>query len=108
MQVSATEGGTRQKCTSTFQKFHGVGTAPAAKMNALNIHLGADLKQWSEADLVERFGKAERFYYQVARAEDDRPVNANRIRKSIGSEQSFAEDLSDLETMSSELESRSR
>ena len=98
----------RQKCTSTFQKFHGVGTATAAKMNALGIHSGADLKQWSEADLIERFGKAGRFYYQVARGEDDLPVNPNRIRKSIGSEQSFAEDLSDLESMSSELESLSR
>lgn len=91
-----------------IEKFHGVGAATAAKMNALDIHSGADLKQWSEADLIERFGKAGRFYYRVARAQDDRPVNPNRIRKSIGSEQSFAEDLSDLETMYTELESLSR
>lgn len=91
-----------------IEKFHGVGTATAAKMNALDIHSGAHLKQWSEADLVGRFGKAGHFYYRVARAEDDRRVNPNRIRKSIGTEQSFAEDLSDLETMYTELESLSR
>jgi DNA polymerase IV len=91
-----------------IEKFYGVGVATASKMKALGIHTGADLKQWSEADLVERFGKAGRFYYRVARAQDERPVNPNRIRKSIGAEQSFAEDLSDLATMDAELESLSR
>lgn len=42
-------------------------------------------------------------YYRVARGEDERSVNPNRIRKSIGAEQSFAQDLSDLETMDTEL-----
>ncbi|WP_243147541.1 hypothetical protein [Scytonema sp. UIC 10036] len=34
-------------------------------------------------------------YYKIARAQDDRAVEPNRIRKSIGAETSFAEDLSD-------------
>ncbi len=80
-------------------KFYGVGAATASKMNALGIHTGADLKQWSEADLIHHFGKAGRFYYRVARGQDDRPVNPNRIRKSIGAEQSFAADLRDRDTM---------
>lgn len=91
-----------------IEKFYGVGEATAGKMKALGIHTGADLKQWSEAKLVERFGKVGRFYYRVARGQDDRPVNPNRVRKSIGAEQSFAEDLSDLETMQVELESLAR
>lgn len=91
-----------------IEKFYGVGDATAARMKSLGIHTGADLKRWSEAELVQRFGKVGRFYYRVARGQDDRPVNPNRIRKSIGAEQSFAEDLSDLATMNRELEKLAR
>ena len=82
-----------------IEKFYGVGAATAQKMQALGIHTGWDLKQWSEADLIERFGKVGSYYYRVARANDDRPVNPNRIRKSIGAEQSFAEDLENVDDM---------
>jgi DNA polymerase IV len=86
-----------------IEKFYGVGAATATKMKALGIHTGADLKQWSAADLVAQFGKVGQFYYQVARGQDDRPVNPNRIRKSIGAEQSFAEDLHDWGAMAAAL-----
>jgi DNA polymerase-4 len=82
-----------------IERFYGVGAATAQKMQALGIHTGWDLKQWSEADLIERFGKVGSYYYHVARANDDRPVNPNRIRKSIGAEQSFAEDLENVDSM---------
>ncbi len=91
-----------------IEKFHGVGAATATKMKALGIHTGADLKQWSAADLVARFGKVGRFYYQVAQGQDDRPVNPNRIRKSIGAEQSFLEDLQDPAAMSAALKGLAR
>lgn len=76
-----------------IEKFHGIGRVTASKMRHLGITTGADLKQWSEADLVRQFGKVGRFYYRVARGQDDRPVNPNRIRKSIGAEKSFSPDL---------------
>ncbi|WP_242036452.1 DNA polymerase IV [Leptolyngbya sp. FACHB-321] len=84
-------------------KFYGVGAATTQKMQALGIHTGFDLKQWSEADLRQHFGKTGSYYYRVARAEDERPVNPNRSRKSIGAEQSFAEDLEVLEDMDGAL-----
>ncbi|MBD2461443.1 DNA polymerase IV [Oscillatoria sp. FACHB-1407] len=86
-----------------IEKFYGVGAATAAKMKDLGIHLGADLKRWSEEALTHHFGKAGHYYYRVARAQDDRPVNPNRIRKSIGAERSFAEDLSDVDLMCDQL-----
>lgn len=85
-------------------KFYGVGAATAQKLQALGIHTGADLRAWSEADLVKRFGKQGQYFYRVARAEDDRPVNPNRIRQSIGAEQSFTEDLETIESMLEALE----
>jgi DNA polymerase IV len=87
----------------TIDKFYGIGAVTANKMRALGIHTGLDLKQWSEADLAQQFGKVGHFYYQVARGQDDRPVNPNRVRKSIGAECSFTEDLQALEAMLREL-----
>lgn len=87
-----------------IETFHGIGPATAAKMHRLAIYTGADLKQWSEAELVQQFGKVGQFYYRIARGQDDRPVNPNRLRKSISAETSFAVDLSDRPTMLRELE----
>jgi len=89
--------------TLPIEKFHGIGQVTARKMRDLAIVTGADLKQWSEADLVKQFGKVGRFYYRVARGQDDRPVNPNRIRKSIGAEKSFAPDLHTFEEMEAAL-----
>ena len=76
-------------------KFHGVGPATAARMHAAGIVTGADLKQWTLDDLIQRFGKAGSWYYQLARGQDDRPVNPDRTRKSSGSETTFDADTSD-------------
>jgi DNA polymerase IV len=72
-------------------------------MHELGIHTGADLKHWSEIDLVKRFGKTGHFYYQIARGIDERPVNPNRIRKSIGAETSFDPDLEEIGRVEQEL-----
>jgi DNA polymerase IV len=76
-------------------KLHGVGPVTAAKMRALGIETGADLRRQSLAFLKERFGKAGSWYFGVARGCDDRPVQANRERKSSGSETTFPEDVTD-------------
>ncbi len=88
-----------------IEKFHGIGKVTATKMHNLGIHTGFDLKRYSEADLVRHFGKVGRFYYLIARAEDNRIVEPNRERKSIGAETSFTKDLDDPQVMLLELES---
>jgi DNA polymerase IV len=74
-------------------KFHGVGPATAAKMNALGISTGLDLRRQSLEFLAEHFGKAGSYYYGVARGQDDRPVEADRVRKSAGAETTFESDV---------------
>jgi DNA polymerase IV len=76
-------------------KFHGVGPVTADKMNRLGIFTGLDLRKQSLAFLQEHFGKSGPWYYAIANGEDDRPVVANRPRKSSGSETTFANDLTD-------------
>jgi len=62
-------------------------------MQALGIHTGLDLRQRSRAVLAEHFGKSGDYLYGVARGVDDRPVQADRVRKSVGTETTFERDL---------------
>ncbi len=78
-------------------KFHGIGKATEAKMHRLGIKNGADLRSWSRWDLNKHFGKVGAFYYNIARAIDDRPVRTERIPKSIGKEKTFEEDVDSVE-----------
>ena len=84
-------------------RFHGVGPVTAAKMNRLGIHIGLDLRVQSMAFLQEQFGKSGPYYYWIARGVDERPVRADRIRKSVGAENTFAEDLTALTAMREQL-----
>jgi DNA polymerase-4 len=85
-------------------KFHGIGPATARKMNELGIFTGFDLKAQSLSFLQERFGKAGTHYYWIARAVDHRPVQPDRIRKSVGAENTFEKDLESFEEMKAELQ----
>lgn len=79
------------------KKFHGVGPATAEKMRKLGIETGADLKARDLAFLQQHFGKSGPYFYWIARGVDEREVNPDRIRKSIGAEDTFREDIHDLE-----------
>jgi DNA polymerase-4 len=85
-------------------KFHGIGPATARKMNELGIFTGLDLKAQSLGSLQECFGKAGTHYYWIARAVDHRLVQPDRIRKSIGAENTFENDLVALEEMRDALQ----
>ncbi len=79
--------------TLPVRKFHGVGPATAKKMARLGIETGLDLRAQTQAFLQQHFGKAGSYYYWAARGIDERPVRADRIRKSVGAENTFAADL---------------
>ncbi|WP_229368015.1 DNA polymerase IV [Fibrisoma limi] len=85
-------------------QFHGVGRVTAEKMNQLGIFTGLDLRQQTEAFLTRHFGKVGHHYYSIARAIDDRPVTANRVRKSVGSENTFSHDLTEESELLTGLE----
>ena len=82
-------------------KFHGIGPAreKAAKFNAFIIWIGLDIRNQSLAFLQENFGKSGTYYYWSSRGIDERPVRANRIRKSVGAENTFLTDLTDFDAM---------
>jgi DNA polymerase-4 len=88
----------------SINKFFGIGKVTAKKMISLGINNGKELKKWLEKDLVKHFGKSGRQYYYIVRGIDNRPVNPDRIQKSIGAENTFAEDIDSFEDLSEALD----
>jgi DNA polymerase-4 len=85
-------------------KFHGIGPATSAKMNSLGLYTGLDMRNQSLEFMQTNFGKAGSYYYWISRGVDHREVRADRIRKSVGAENTFFTDLTELEAMVSELQ----
>jgi len=84
-------------------RFHGVGAATEARMHALGIRDGADLRAWPLLALQRSFGARAQYFHQAARGMDPRPVRAVRERRSFSTENTFADDLGDAERMRLEL-----
>ncbi len=85
------------------KKFHGVGPATAERMRKCGIETGLDLKSKSLAFLQEHFGKSGPYFYGIARGVDERQVKPDRIRKSVGAEDTFVEDIADFDLAIVEL-----
>jgi DNA polymerase-4 len=75
------------------RRFYGVGPKTAERMGSLGIHVGADLCDRDMDFMIEHFGKSAEYLYQAARGVDQRQVRPDRIRKSVGRERTFSEDL---------------
>jgi DNA polymerase-4 len=87
-----------------IRRFHGVGPKGAEKMARLGIETGADLAAKDIAWLRTHFGSFADYLYRAARGIDLRPVRANRIRKSVGGERTFNEDISSGPSLRDTLE----
>lgn len=87
-----------------IERFFGVGKVTAKRMHQLGIKTGFELKQRSKQELLSIFGKMGAQYYEYARGIDHRPVDPNRIRKSVGAENTFLEDVGEMPALLLELE----
>ncbi|MCH2198915.1 MAG: DNA polymerase IV [Flavobacteriales bacterium] len=79
-----------------IEKFFGVGKVTAEKLKRMGINKGEDLRRFSRPALVQIFGKSGGYYHNICRGIDDRPVKAHRVRKSVGAERTFGEDIAEL------------
>ena len=84
--------------------FHGVGKKTAGRMEKMGFRTGADLVALSELEMAQRFGKMGRRLYRIVNNLDDRPVNPNRNRKSIGAERTYSDDVSTRTEMREKLD----
>jgi len=86
-----------------IEAFWGVGKVTAQKMHTLGIHKGKDLQQCTLEMLTRLFGKAGNIYYDFARGIDLRPVESERIRKSVGCEHTLEKDITAFSSVIIEL-----
>lgn len=85
-------------------RFHGIGPATEKRMHEMGIYNGRDLKQRSLIELQRAFGlKFGTHYYWIARGVDNREVEVDSPRKSIGAENTFDVDKSDFDGLYEEL-----
>jgi len=87
-----------------IEDFHGIGPATAEKMRGLGIGSGADLQETPERALRHHFGKRGGHFKRLAMGRDRRAVTPNRERKSVGSEKTFRENLTEPGEMLRRLE----
>ncbi|NEM07665.1 DNA polymerase IV [Geodermatophilus normandii] len=84
----------------------GVGPATAERLRQVGVATVAHLAAKSLPDLVALAGRAHGTgLYQLARADDDRPVVAEREAKSVSHEETFERDLTDLSELNRLIDS---
>lgn len=86
-----------------IESFWGIGPVTAKAMHMLNIFNGEQLRACSRTMLIRQFGKAGNIYYDFSRGIDERPVEPVRIRKSVGCETTFENDIDRHSTVIIEL-----
>ncbi|MFS3130000.1 DNA polymerase IV [Nocardioides sp. Bht2] len=82
----------------------GVGPATSARLRRIGVQTVAELEAIGEDELVSVLGKASgTALFRLARAEDDREIEAEREAKSVSVEGTYATDLTDPAMMAARL-----
>ena len=84
-------------------KLHGVGRVTAGKLHALGANSCGDLRAWSAAKLQLHFGSFGQRLYELCRGIDRREVCPTQERKSVSVEETYVNDLPDLDACLREL-----
>lgn len=82
---------------------YGIGPAFASKLEKSGLRTIADVRQWSDKRLAEKFGDQGLRLARLSRGEDNRRVNPTHTRKSISAETTFSDDIRDLEALKDKL-----
>lgn len=85
------------------KRFFGIGKVTAEKLNKMGIWYGSDLKKMERLELIQLFGKAGNYFYEICRGVDLREVEPSRERKSVGAELTFSNDLFYANDLENEL-----
>ena len=86
------------------RKIWGIGEKMERKLEELGVTTCGELQRFSRAKLVDLFGKFGLELYDLCCGIDRRPVEPDRPRKSLSTEETFAADLTTLEQCEEKLE----
>ena len=81
----------------SVREIWGIGEKTEKRLQELGVRNCGELQRFSRAELVELFGKFGSELFDLCRGIDDRPVEPDRPRKSLSTEETFASDLETLE-----------
>lgn len=82
-----------------IEKISGIGKVTAKHMHEMGIKTCQDMQRYSRSDLLYHFGKFGDTLFDYCRGLDDRDVETEYERKSLGTEETFAKDISAIEEM---------
>ncbi|HEY5813422.1 MAG TPA: DNA polymerase IV [Terrimicrobiaceae bacterium] len=83
--------------TLPVRKLSGIGPKSADRFASIGINSCGDLQKYSLTEIVENLGRWGRELYDLCRGRDDRPVEPNRVRKSLSNECTYSQNLVSLE-----------
>ena len=86
------------------RKIWGIGEKTERKLEELGVKTCGELQRFSRPELVDLFGKFGIELYDLCRGIDQRPVEPDRPRKSLSTEETFTIDLTTLEQCEEKLE----
>jgi DNA polymerase-4 len=86
------------------RKIWGIGEKTERKLEELGVKTCGQLQRFSRPELVEFFGKFGLDLYDLCRGIDHRPVEPDRPRKSLSTEETFAADLTTVDQCEEKLE----
>ncbi|MCF6460579.1 DNA polymerase IV [Clostridium sp. Cult3] len=80
-------------------KLWGVGPKMERELNKLGVYYIGDVQNYDVDVLISLFGKRGKELYEFSYGIDDRPVEPHSLSKSIGEEETFLEDVHDLDVL---------
>ncbi|MCD6389469.1 MAG: DNA polymerase IV [Desulfobulbaceae bacterium] len=86
-----------------IKRLWGIGKKTIPTLTLLCVHTIGDLTRFSLDFLEKKFGKQGRHMYFCARGIDRRDIEVIQRTKSIGNEETFSSDLTDLDTIKKKL-----
>lgn len=75
----------------------GIGEKTEKRLQELGVRTCGEMQRFTRPELVELFGKFGSELFDLCRGIDDRPVEPDRPRKSLSTEETFVSDLETLE-----------
>ena len=80
-------------------KISGVGKVTLKKLNRVGLFTGKDIRESDEHYLINLLGSYGKVLWDRCQGIDNRRVNTSRVRKSVGVERTFDEDISDISSL---------
>ena len=87
----------------SVERLWGVGKKTATQLHKLNIKTVRDIRHLQKGQLTQLFGVLGAQLYLLAQGIDDRPVESDKIVKSIGHETTFVNDITDRDLLETAL-----